>query len=197
MKKRDLDKFFKAVAEKIQISVKVYLTGGVAAWFYGGTRPTLDVDFALKVGQDWDEVATIFREISRQQGIAVEFSEDISRWGMIGYPQFEKGAQFYQRWGNLQVYFLDPVIWSVGKIARYTNDDISDVEAVFKKQKVDPGLAMKIWAEAHRKSPRSTEQGLFAKKVEDFLRNSGPRVWGRGFEVSKYRDRFSRSIRRN
>lgn len=182
MRKSDLTKFFQTAAKQINTPVKIYLTGGVAAWYWGGTRPTLDIDFALKAGKNWDEVANVFRKVSDQLGIATEFSEDISRWGMIGYPNFERGAKFYRRWGTIEVYFLNPLAWSVGKLARYTSDDVADLEAVFIKQKLDPKKAIKIWAQAHRESPLSTEQGLFQKKVADFLKHSGRKIWGKDFD---------------
>lgn len=183
MRKSDLSRFFKTAAQQIQVPVKVYLTGGVAAWFWGGIRPTIDLDFALKTEDHWEEIAEVFREVSDQLNIPVEFSEDISRWGMIGFPQFEKNAKFYQRWGKIRVYFLDPLVWSVGKMARYTSDDVADLEAVFKKQKVSPKKVIQIWARAFRESPRSTEQSLFQKKVADFLKHSGPKIWGKTFDA--------------
>lgn len=192
MRKSDLSKFFKAVAQRVQVPVSVYLTGGIAAWFWGGTRPTLDLDFALKAGNHWEDIAEIFREVSAQLNIPVEFSEDISRWGMIGISQFEKGAKFYQRWGKIRVYFLDPLVWSVGKMARYTSDDVADLEAVFKKQKVTPKRAIQIWARAFRESPRSTEQSLFQKKVADFFKHSGPKIWGKTLDADALTTTFKK-----
>src|SRR3990167_9824868 len=115
MRKKDIDRFFLKVSSRIKIPFQIYLTGGVASWFLGGNRPTHDIDFALKTKKEWEQIEQIIREVSRELSIAVEFSEDISRWGMIGISDFEKGAKLYKRFGSIDVYILDPLIWSVGK----------------------------------------------------------------------------------
>lgn len=179
MKKSDLDKFFHAVGERIQWPVEIYLTGGVLAWFFGGVRPTQDLDFALQAGKKWNETATIFKQISRAQSLPIEFSEDISRWGMIGYPDFKEGAKLYKKFGTVKVFFLDPVIWSVGKMARYTSDDVADMVAVFKKQQPSKAKVKRIWQEALKQSPRSSESHLFQKKIEDFFKHYERKIWGK------------------
>jgi len=195
MKKSDLDKFFLEVEKRLQQPVEIYLTGGVLAWFYGGVRPTLDIDFALKTGGKWEEASRVLREVGQRLGIPLEYSEDISRWGMIGYSNFTEGARLYKKFGALSVYTLDPLVWSVGKLSRYTADDLSDLLAVFKKQKPDPDKVVRVWAQALLESPRSTEHHLFVKKVEDFLSFHGKEIWGKSFDFSKRIEDFRARLR--
>ncbi len=194
MKKKDIDYFFKAASKRVQIPAKIYLTGGIASWFMGGKRPTQDIDFALQCEKQWEETARVLRETSEGLKIAIQFSEDISRWGMIGYSNFRKGARLYKNFGKISVFLLDPIIWSVGKITRYTADDIKDMEAVFKKMKVKPENLVKLWAQALLESPRSSAQSLFVKKVRDFLENSGLKIWGKKFEPKHFFDIFMKIL---
>ena len=186
MRKGDMDRFFKEAAKEIKTPVRVYITGGVASWFMGGNRPTEDIDFGFTAGgKKESEVARIFGAVSRRLGIAIQFSEDIRRWGMIDLPDYETKAKFYRRFGKVSVHFLDIGSWSIGKISRYYASDVSDLVAVFKKQKPNPRGLVKLWARALKKSPRSSEQFLFVKNVEDFLKYYGLKIWGHCFDSKK------------
>jgi hypothetical protein len=181
MKKSSIHHFFKKLSHRIDQPIRIYLTGGIAAWFLGGVRPTQDIDFALLTKSDWAKISEQILRLSKEENIPVQFTEDISRWGMIGFKNFKKGAKRYQKFGHVEVYLLDPLIWSVGKIARYTQDDLEDMIAVFKKQKCTPQNVINTWVQALQESPRSSEHHLFIKKVEDFLKNAGPKIWGKKF----------------
>ncbi|HCU24743.1 MAG TPA: hypothetical protein DF383_06980 [Deltaproteobacteria bacterium] len=196
MKRSQLDKYFREVGAKAPAPLRIYLTGGVLAWFYGKVRPTQDLDFALKTHASWDEVSTLLKTAALQEGIAVEFSEDISRWGMVGYSHYEKGARLYKSFGKLKVFLLDPVAWSVGKLSRYTSDDLADLVSVFRKQKPPLSAALRIWTQALLESPPSSEQGLFIKKVGDFLSRHGKDIWGRKFSAEKTLQNFHLLLRR-
>ncbi|MCE9625519.1 MAG: hypothetical protein K8R69_08745 [Deltaproteobacteria bacterium] len=181
MKKTDIDRFFSAAAKEISHPIQIYLTGGTLAWFFGGSRPTQDIDFALKTQGPWEETSRILKELSLREGMPIEFSEDISRWGMVGYADFTRGARLYQSFGKIKVYLLDPIVWSVGKIGRFTSSDLDDLILVFKRQRPDWRKAVRLWASALRQSPRSSEQGLFVKKIHFLLSEHGREIWGRAF----------------
>ncbi len=186
MRKSDVDRFFRELSRSVRVPVKVYLTGGIASWFWGGERPTADIDFGLKAVQGRGEVGDLIVETSRRLSIPVQFSEDISRWGMVGIRHYEKGARLHRRFGQVAVYLLDPMIWSIGKISRYYQSDVADLVAVFRKQKPAPGEVVQCWCRALRESPKSTAQLLFKKTAEDFLTTYGVAVWGRKFKPAKY-----------
>lgn len=186
MRKGDIDRFFREVAKEIKNPIRIFITGGVASWFMGGSRPTGDIDFGLRVkGKGRGGLHEIFGSVSRKLGIAVEFSEDIGRWGMIDLPNYEKRAVFYKQFGRVSISILDIGSWSIGKLCRYYASDVSDLVAVFKKQKPDLRRLIRLWAQALKKSPRSSEQFLFVKNIEDFLGEYGPNIWGRRFQKEK------------
>ncbi|HBF13780.1 MAG TPA: hypothetical protein DDW49_10440 [Deltaproteobacteria bacterium] len=194
MLKKDIDNFFKQLNLELKHPIVVYLTGGVASCFLGGVRPTQDIDCAIKGSSHWSEIDSAVKNVSRQTGIACEYAEDISRWGMVGYTRFEKNAKFYKKFGKISVSILEPTIWSVGKINRYTIDDVLDVEAVFKKQKISAKKAVEMWGAAFNESPPSTEKGMFAKRVFHFLANSGGKIWGAKFDAKNFNLLFSKKI---
>lgn len=193
MRKGDLDRFFREASKRLEIPVRVYLTGGVASWLLGGDRPTSDIDFGLKTGgraSNWSKAQEAFQETSRLLGIPIQFSEDIARWGMIGPLNYEKSAKLYKRFGKISVLLLDPISWSIGKMNRYYRSDMEDLVAVFKSQKPPLSKVLKGWAQVLKKSPRSSSQFLFIKVVEDFLKEHGKKIWGSKFDSVKAFQKF-------
>lgn len=192
MQKKDIDIFFKELSHKVDSPLKIYLTGGIASWLMGGNRPTRDMDFAVKEARSWEKVDTALNETSQKTGVTIEYSEDISRWGMVGYSAFETKAALYKKFGKVTVYILEPTIWAVGKIHRSLPDDLADIEVVFRKQKTSLHRTIATWSQAFLESPASTEKGLFIKRVEFFLKTSGKKIWGKSFDASKAFTSFKR-----
>lgn len=195
LKKDQLDAFFLKIDKGLSVPASIFLTGGVASWLMGGTRPTEDIDFALK-STALEETDAHIQKVSNECRIKVEYSEDISRWGMVGYPNFWEKAQLYKKFGQLSVYVLEPTIWSVGKLERSLETDISDIVVVFKSQKVRAHQAIRTWTIAIQKSPLSTEKGFFIKKVNYFLKTSGKKVWGKGFNAEEAFSAFQKAIQK-
>lgn len=187
MRKGDIDRFFLEVSKKNHVSISVYITGGIASWLMGGNRPTQDIDFGLKTPKNkWNEVESVFQETSQQLGLPIQFSENISRWSFIEIPDYEKKAIFYKKFGKVSVFLLDPISWSIGKVSRYYQSDVDDLRVVFKKQKPKIEEVIKGWSKALRKSPKSSDQFLFLKTAEDFLKTYGKEIWGKSFDVEKH-----------
>lgn len=186
MRKGDIDRYFREVARVMNLPVSVYLTGGVASWFMGGGRPTRDIDFGFRVsGRGAGSVGPLLGAVSERMGIPVQFSEDISRWGMIDLPDYEKKATFYKRFGKVSVYLLDVGSWSIGKLSRYYESDVSDLVAVLKRQRPNPRGLLKLWAHALKKSPRSSEQFLFVRNIQDFMNHYSAKIWGRRIDAKE------------
>lgn len=182
MKRRQVEQFFEKLGEQLSSPARIYLTGGVASWFWGGDRPTQDIDFGLQsTSRNMPKVEMAIQKVSKSLDIPVQFSEDISRWGTVGVANYKKKAKLYKKIGKLSVYLLDPAVWSIGKINRYYHSDIQDLRRVLKKQKLDFKKLTKLWVQALRESPRSSHHFLFIKTAEDFIRHYGKEIWGKRF----------------
>lgn len=185
-----LESFFEALGKKLKAPVKIYLTGGVAAWYWGQVRPTVDLDFALEAPAAWEQTEKILIALSQKMKIPLQFSEDISRWGLIGYSNFKEEAKFLGKWNLLEVYVLSVAVWSVGKLSRYEVQDVEDLQRVFKKQKPSLEALLKVWKKALQDSPRSSASFQFVKRVEDFLKNYGKIIWGKSFDYKNAHQAF-------
>lgn len=177
MTKKDVDHFFKELSKTVKTRLKIYLTGGAAALFLGGNRPTRDIDFEFQSSSPG--IAARFEEVSQRQKIAVQYSDTIQHWGMIAIPQLTKGSRLHKHFGSVSVFILAPEKWAIGKLSRYFESDVEDLVAVLTRQKPPLKKTLNLWKQALRTSPVSTDQFLFKNQVNHFLKTYGKKIWGR------------------
>lgn len=190
MNKKNIDDFFSKLSQNSQNvkgGIKIFLTGAAAGSLLGGARPSLDIDFALTCDKkDFIDAQNAIERTSAVSGIPVNFSEDIDRWSQITFLDYKRHAMPYKRFGKVLVVILEPVYWSIGKIARYLDPDVDDLVRVFKKQRVPALKLAKLWGKALAKSPRSSASFGFKTHVEHFFRTYGRVIWGNEFSPDKH-----------
>ena len=185
MKRAQIDRFFHELSKKWKFNTRILLLGGAEALILGGTRPTLDVDFEVQFrarGASWEEFGGAVQEVSAKTGIGVQYAESVERWSQVTFLDYRRHTRPVKRFGTIEVRILQPVYWSIGKIARYWEQDIKDLVSVFHREKPDPLKLAEIWALALRRSPRSTQLALVRRQALHFFRTFGKRIWG-----SRYR----------
>ncbi len=185
MTPQEIDRFFRTLAKQSDEPLKVILTGAAAGAVWGHVRPSVDIDFAIELTRGnertWQKVEEALQKTVKLAGIPANYAQDIDRWGQISLLDYKKHITLYKRFGSVAVYTLDPAYWSIGKITRYLDPDIKDLVAAFSRSKIDVRLAVRIWGEALRQSPPSTERFQFRQHVEDFMQTYGRRIWGKKF----------------
>ena len=196
MNPKEIERFFKGVAKDFPRDATVYLTGAAAGALMGGVRPSLDVDFGVELGDEdpkrWEEFVGAVEKNKALTGLGSNYDEDIDRWGMITLMDYRKHAELFKQYGKLKLKVLEPAYWSIGKMTRYLQPDIEDMERVFRKKKVKAALLAEVWGKALKSSPRSASLLLFRKQVEDFFAHSGPKIWGKSFDSSGAVEDFHR-----
>ena len=184
-----IDRFFETLAEQLHEPVRVILTGAAAGSLLGHVRPSLDVDFAIvatrRGPQAWTRIEAAVERTIRLTQTQANYAEDIDRWSSVTLLDYRRHTTPYRRFGTVEVRLLDPAYWSIGKIGRYLPPDCRDLEAVLKQQQVPAGRLIRLWAKALRASPRSPALAQFRDHAEDFLRTSGPAIWGARFDSSQ------------
>jgi hypothetical protein len=186
MNPKEIERFFKGIAKDFNEDATVYLTGAAAGALMGGLRPSLDVDFGveLKNSKKWEQLTAAIEKNKVLTGLGSNYDEDIDRWGMITLMDYQKHSPLFKQYGKLKVKVLEPAYWSIGKMTRYLEPDIADMEMVFRKKKVSAALLTGVWGKALKSSPRSASLLLFRKQVEDFLVHSGSEIWGNAFDAA-------------
>lgn len=189
MNRKQINTFFRVLAEQLNEKVIVLLTGAAAGAIWGQVRPSVDVDFAVQVrksdGKTWEKLEAAIERTVRLTGTQANYSEDIDRWGLITLLDYKRRTHPYRRFGLLEVRLLDPAYWSIGKMTRYLDPDVRDMVQVFKRQKVPADRLARLWGRALKGSPRSGALFQFRRQVEDFLHTYGPTIWGKKFDAGK------------
>ncbi|HVZ80661.1 MAG TPA: hypothetical protein VHE12_07660 [bacterium] len=196
MNPKQVDRFFKGLARDFRREAVVYLTGAAAGSLMGNVRPSLDIDFGVQApggGAAWAELEKAIDRNKLLTGLAVNYGEDIDRWGQITLLDYQRHAKPYKKFGKLDVRVLAPAYWSIGKMTRFLEPDVRDMAAVFKAQKVPALDLVRIWGRAVKASPRSAAQFQFARQVEHFLSAEGPGIWGGKFDLEGTLKAFRKS----
>src|SRR3989338_679219 len=198
MDKKIIDRFFWVLSQdtrKITRSkIKIILTGAAAGNILGGSRPSMDIDFAIGCNKKYfKDVEDTIKKVSKITGIAVNFSEDIDRWSQITFLDYKRHTLKYKTFRDVEVAVLLPLYWSIGKITRYLDPDVTDLVRVLKKNRILPMKLAQLWGKALLKSPRSSACFTFRMHAEHFFKTYGRPIWGRDFLADKYIEVFKKS----
>ena len=185
MNTKEIERFFRTLDRELGAEGRAILTGAAAGALWGSVRPSVDVDFALELGQKnpeaWEKVESAIERTVKLTRIQANYAEDIDRWGMISLLDYKKHTRAYRRFGRLRLELLEPAYWSIGKMGRYLETDVQDMVGVFRRQQTPWKNLVLIWGRALRASPPSPALGQFRRQVEHFLRAYGRKIWGKQF----------------
>ena len=195
MTEKTICQFFKELDRRLSAKADVILVGAGAGSLMGHVRPSLDIDFEIRLKKSVARTvrrkldATI-RETASVVGVAVNYSEDISHWSMVSYLDYRKTAMPYRRFGKIQVKLIAPEYWTIGKMTRFLELDIRDMIHIIRKKRLKPAPLTRLWARALRTSQLSLELGQFKEHVVHFLKTFGKKLWGPRFDTKKYSSPF-------
>ena len=193
MKREDVGRFFSELSKRWTIPTEILLLGGAGALVMGGNRPTMDVDFEVHIrsrAASWEAFARVVAGVSEKTGIGAQYAESIDRWSQIALGDYRRHTLPVSRFGSLKVRVLQPEHWSIGKIARYWDQDIQDMIAVFSRRRPDPAAVARVWAQAIARSPKSTQLALVRRQALHFFRTFGGQIWGPSFRSETVESQF-------
>lgn len=195
MRKRQIDLFFRELDRALNRKGEVILVGASAGTLMGHIRPSLDIDFEIRMSGRRNQKALedAILHAARKAGVAVNFSEDIDRWSMVSFLNYRQTAEPYKRFGRLNVKLIAPEYWTIGKMARYYALDARDMAAIIRKKKIKLQMLIKLWKRALAASDLSLELGQFKKHAAHFLKTYGPKLWGSNFNHELWAKRLDPS----
>lgn len=199
MRKKEIDSFFETLDKELGLPADVILTGAAAGSLLGNVRPSVDIDFQMKLRGKTSENMGLRSEeavqkTSEKTGIAVNFSESFARWGMISLLDYEKHALPYKAIGRLDIKILSPDYWTIGKMGRFYSIDVQDIIAITRKHALDASHLIKLWAKALHDSPPSLARKDFYDHVIYFLKKYGSKIWGKNFDAEKVAKDFDKLV---
>ena len=187
MTRREIERFFSALARSWPHPTECILIGGAAAALEGGGRPTADVDFEARLGggasvNDADIFAGAVRFAEAASGLSGQFTEDLSAWSPVAMPPYRARKRLWKAFGPVRVYLLAPSDYIVSKLRRGAAHDFTDLLLVCRAHRVPWRLLAVRCGMAVRASPKSTRLVSFMKRAEYLFRRYGHSLWGRGFD---------------
>lgn len=199
--RRDLiDQFFIELDRELACPADIILTGAAAGTLMGSSRPSLDIDFEIRLKEtskegDAARLAETIEKVMAKTGIAADYSSDIGHWSMIDHLDYRNKTIPYKQIGRLEIKHISPAYWTLGKLARFLAVDIQDLVRVIRKNRLNPERLVKLWAEALVASPPSLSWQSFRRQAKEFLKNYGKSAWGRGFDAEKVISLFETQVR--
>ena len=146
---------------------RVYLTGGGSAVIVGWRESTIDVDLKLD-----PEPAGVFGAISRAKetldmNIELAAPDDF----IPPLPKWRNRSVFLVRHGEVDFHHYDFHAQALSKIERGHEQDLRDVEAMFRLNLVDGGTLMDLFEAIEPRLSRypAIDAGVFRRKVEEAL----------------------------
>ena len=194
MPETQLDRFLAALARHWPRPATLLLTGAWAASAWGRVRHTRDVDFEVagvpaRLMPAFDQAVHAAR---RESGLEAQYSTRIDRWSEISLLAYRRTALPLKRYGRIQVRVLDPLHWSIGKIARYLNSDADDLIEVFRRVQPDPLTVARTWSRALRQSQPSSQLWNVKRQMLDFFHRHARAVWKRPVPLDRIERIFVR-----
>ena len=199
VKQRQIDLFFKVLDQGLDTPAEVILVGAGAASLMGHVRPSLDIDFEIRLNRTKTRAVkrrleSAVRKACEVAGVAVNYSENVGGWSRIHYLDYRKTAVPYKRIGKLKVKIIAPAYWTIGKMARFLELDIQDMIKIIRAKKLKPSGLLRLWARAIRSSDLSLELGQFRDHAVYFIGRYGKKLWGRGFNPDQTIRDFKRQV---
>ncbi len=190
MQKKTIDQFFTVLSKKIEHPVEVIVTGACAGIFYGHIRPSVDIDFEIRLKNKnhqkfSSQLDRAVQFASEEVGVATSYGEDIGHWSMIDWLDYRKHTTPYKKIDFLDIRIMAADYWTIGKMGRFYEMDIQDMVTVIQKKNMESDDLIRLWARAFRKSPISLEKRQFIQHVQAFLSRYGAKTWGKSFKSDK------------
>ena len=200
MKKNLIDRLFTELDRELGRPAEIILTGAAAGLLLGNIRPSLDIDFEIRIkgskrARENSGVSEAIQRASAKAGVAVNYSDEISRWSMIDYLDYRKTALPYKTIGRLRIKLMAPGHWTIGKMARFLEIDIQDMVKIVKKRRLKARPLVQLWGKALASSPLSLASGQFRDHVIAFLRRDARPLWGKRFDPEEAISLFKRAAK--
>lgn len=192
----EIDNFFEELGKIFAEPLHILITGAVAGFIMGHIRPSDDIDFEVRLQNEAadervkEALETAIKIVSQKLQMPAQYTENIAGWSQIALLDYRDHALPYKRIGSIDIKFMAPEFWAIGKLTRYLPLDRKDLIGVLKATELDPSRLIATLAKALRNSPLSDRSRNFKDHVLDFLKNEGNGIWGDTFSPDKAAQEF-------
>ena len=158
--------FLRRLGERFRRPARLYLVGGTTMVYEGFREQSLDIDLTMDVpSADHAELIQAIRALKDELALNVE---EASPGEFIPLPNgYRERAQFIGRFGSVDVFHFDLYSTALSKIARGTEEDLNDVVALLRADRIAMSELERYWEEIR---PRVAKESL-KQDVNKIARN--------------------------
>ena len=133
-----IERFMRELGRAVNVSGRVYLTGGATAVLYGWRETTIDVD--IKLIPDHDEILREIPRLKEKLNLNVELAAPSDFIPLPG--GWEERSPLIRQEGKLSFHHFDPVAQALSKVERGHDQDVRDVQEMIAAGLVIPAEAL-------------------------------------------------------
>ena len=128
--------FFKKLGRRFRQAGKIYLVGGTTLVFEQLREQTVDIDVVIEVSpKHHGQIIQAIRELKDDLSVNVE---EASPGDFIPLPKgYQSRHQFVERFGLIDLFHFDLYSTALSKIERARTQDIEDVLALLRSNKIE------------------------------------------------------------
>ena len=166
-----IERFLAELGRSARRPARLYLVGGATAVLRGWRETTIDVD--LKLAPESDELLRELPRLKDELEINVELASPDQFIPEV--PGWQERSLFVSRYGELDVYHLDPYSQALAKVERGHVKDLADVRAMLGEGLVEPARLRELFALIEPLLYRypSVDPPTFRAALEELLEEPG------------------------
>lgn len=165
-----IERFLRELGRRNRGEGRLYLVGGAQMVYAGFRGQTEDIGYMIRLEGDHQEFTSAVRALIRELNLSVEPAGPADFFPLPS--GWEERSQFIGRYGRLDVFTLDPVSATLGKIERGSNRDIQDALSLVRSGIVElpePTAAFEEVVPRLERESLRVDEADFRRKLEAFL----------------------------
>ena len=146
---------------------RIYFTGGTTALLYGWRESTVDVD--LRFDPERDELFRLVSDLKDELDINIELASPPDFIPEV--PGWQDRSIFITSKGKLDFYHFDPCSQALAKAERGHDQDLNDVDSMFKDGLIETGKLASLFDAIEPKFYRypAIDRAKFRRSLDDIF----------------------------
>ncbi len=162
-----IDRFLQELGRAFRHPARLYIVGGAVLVYEQLRVATLDINLSIEV--DGAHHGDLMRQIARLKDQLSVNVEEASPADFIPIPLgWRERSPYAGRFGQIDVFYFDPVSTALSKLDRGHDDDFAAVRTVLAAGMITPVDLRSAWEEI---APRLPERGRSATQIAEFREN--------------------------
>lgn len=144
---KKLIELLQSISKYADTKIKIYALGGTALTLLNIKKSTLDIDINIETNKEYEYISKLFEQIGfekvggirwiTQEGFAFDVFRGSNILGTDLLPDCLNLSKFINSFGYIELYTLSLQDIIISKLSRGDSRDFEDIEAIFRKEKIN------------------------------------------------------------